>query len=346
MRVLAANGSLLAHGDFDPGTQIRVRLTHFGEDPPDPEETWFEERLLAAVAWRELHPLLDGTDAVRWVHAEADGLPGLTVDRYASWIVIRPGTAAMARRAERVARALIETRALAGAWLRGPAREGHATRALAGSVPEEPIEISERGRRYQVDLRRGQKTGFYLDQRDARDRFQRLAPGTRVLDLYSYSGGFAAAALAGGATKAVCVESSKPACDLLERNAPEAERVAGDVGAFLRTDTRCFGLVAIDPPPFAKRKRDANAACRAYQELHRNALRKITPGGLLLTFCCSHHVDATRFRRTIFNAAAQTGIQLQLLEALGAPADHAVDLRHPEGEYLKGFLLRVATGNA
>ena len=201
VRILAANGSLLAHGDFDPQAQIRVRLTHFGEDTPDPEETWFEERLLAAVAWREAHPQLDGTNAVRWVHAEADGLPGLTVDRYARWVTIRPSTGAMAHRSERVARALLETRGLAGAWLRGPAHEADATRTLAGSVPEEPIEISERGRVYQVDLRRGQKTGFYLDQRDSRDRFQRLASRARVLDLYAYSGGFAAAALAGGATQ-------------------------------------------------------------------------------------------------------------------------------------------------
>ena len=346
VRVLTADGRLLAHGDFDPDSQIRVRLTHFGDAAPDPEETWFEERLLAALAWREEHPLLAGTDAVRWVHAEADGLPGLTVDRYARWIAIRPATAAMARRAERTARALLETRELDGAWLRGPTREDGTNRSLGGSVPEEPIEIQERGRRYQVDLRRGQKTGFYLDQRDSRDRFERLAEGARVLDLYAYSGGFATAALAGGARVAVCVESSKPAGDLLARNAPEAERIAGDVGAFLREDRRHYDLVAIDPPPFAKRKRDAGAACRAYQELHQRAFARVAPGGQVLTFCCSHHVDAARFRQTIFTAAAQAGIRIQVLEALGAPPDHPVDLNHPQGEYLKGFLLRVGDRNA
>ncbi len=343
VQVMSAQGEPLAVGDWDPDSQIRVRIVAFGKDEPDRDEAWLAARLENALAWRRAHPLLRDTDALRLVHAEADGLPGLTVDRYADWLALRAGTPAMHARLERVGALLAGATGATGAWLRGEAPRGSAAgdRLLFGSVPEEPIGIHERGRRYRVDLRHGQKTGFYLDQRDARDLVRTLAPGATVLDLFSYTGAFAAAALQGGARAVTAVESSRTALALIPEHAQGAEVVAADAGEFLRKDERRFDVIVLDPPPFAKRKRDVQAAARAYKDLNLRALRRAAPGAHVLSWSCSHHVDALLFRRIVFGAAQDAGVGLQALAALGAPPDHPVDLRHPEGEYLKGLLLRV-----
>jgi 23S rRNA (cytosine1962-C5)-methyltransferase len=214
-------------------------------------------------------------------------------------------------------------------------------RVLFGSIPESPVWIEERRRRYRVDLRHGQKTGFYLDQREARDLFATLAEGAQALDLFSYSGGFASAAVQGGARSVVAVESSRPGVQLLAENAPQAEAVCGDAGAFLRQDTRGYDLIVLDPPPLAKRRRDVSAASRAYKDLNLWALRRAASGAHLFTFSCSHHVDAVLFRKIVFGAVADAGAEVQLLAPLSAPADHPVSMRHPQGEYLRGLLLRV-----
>jgi 23S rRNA (cytosine1962-C5)-methyltransferase len=343
VRVVSAAGEPLGVGDWDPDSQIRVRLVAFGKDEPDPAEGWLAARLEGAIAWRRAHPLLRDTDALRLAHAEADGLPGLTVDRYADWLAVRAGTPAMLARLERIGALLAGATGAAGAWLRGEAPHGGAAgdRLLCGSVPDEPVTIHERGRRYLVDLRHGQKTGFYLDQRDARDLVRALGSGATALDLFSYTGAFAAAALQGGARAVTAVESSRPALALVPVHAPGAEVVAADAGEFLRREERRFDLIVLDPPPFARRKRDVQPAARAYKDLNLRALRRAAPGAHVLTFSCSHHVDALLFRRIVFGAALDAGVGVQCLATLGAPPDHPVDLRHPEGEYLKGLLLRV-----
>ncbi len=338
VQVRDAAGTRLATGDWDPDAQIRVRLFAFGKDEVD-EAAWLEDALERALAWRRGHPLLLGTDALRLVHSEADGLPGLTVDRYADWLSVRAGTPAMLRRAPRIAEILSKQTGAHGVWLRS---EGAAGAVLYGDVPAEPIAIDERGRRYRVDLRHGQKTGFYLDQRDARDLFARLANGTRALDLFAHTGGFARAAQSGFAREVVAVESSEQALRLLEQNAPGCEIVRGDVNEFLRRDDRAFDLVSVDPPPFAKRKRDAGAACRAYKDLNLRVLRRVAEGAHVLTFSCSHHIEPELFRKVVFGAAHDAGREVQALAVLGAPPDHPVSLRHPQGEYLKGLLLRVS----
>jgi 23S rRNA (cytosine1962-C5)-methyltransferase len=338
VQVRDAAGTRLGTGDWDPDAQIRVRVFAFGKDEVD-EGAWLETALERALAWRRGHPLLLGTDALRLVHTEADGLPGLTADRYADWLAVRAGTPAMLRRAPRIGEILTRLTGAKGVWLRS---EGAAGAVLSGDVPTQPVEIDERGRRFRVDLRHGQKTGFYLDQRDARDLFARLAPGARVLDLFAHTGGFARAAQSGGASEVVAVESSEQALRLLAQNAPGCEIAAGDVNEFLRADTRAFDLVSVDPPPFAKRKRDATAACRAYKDLNLRVLRRVAEGAHVLTFSCSHHVEPELFRKVVFGAALDAGREVQALAALGAPPDHPVSLRHPQGEYLKGLLLRVS----
>jgi len=345
VRVVAADGSDLGLGDYDPGSQIRVRMLGGRGMALEAEpEGWLEERLEAASRARQVLPQLRDTDAWRLAHAEGDALPGLTIDRYARWAVLKASTPAMARRALAAAHWLMRTQKdLEGVWLRGDLRgtTDLEERTLLGQVPDEPIEIQEHGRRYWLDLRRGQKTGFYLDQRDARDLCQALAKGRRMLDLYAYTGGFSLAALAGGAQGVSAVESSGPAAALLARNAPGCARIVGDVGDYLQSSSEHFDLITIDPPPFARHKRDVEAACRAYRELHVRALGRATAGAHVLTFTCSHHVDATLFRRTVSAAAHASGRRITLLGTLGAPADHPVALSHPEGEYLTGLWLHV-----
>jgi 23S rRNA (cytosine1962-C5)-methyltransferase len=331
------SGAVLGFGDFDPDAQIRVRIFAFGKDEPD-ERAWLEARSSAALALRHEHPLLAGTDALRLVHAEADGLPGLVVDRYADFASLRVGTPAMARRADQIGEILHRRAGIRAAWLRS---EGAAGRVLFGSVPDEPIEIDESGRRYVVDLKHGQKTGFYLDQRDARNLFAKLARGARALDLFAHSGGFASAARQGGAREVTAVESSQQAVELGRRNAPECEWLATDVNEFLRRERRVFDLIAVDPPPFAKKKRDVAAACRAYKDLNLRALARAAEGAHVLTFSCSHHLEPELFRKLVFAAAIDARRELLVLGELRAPPDHPVSIRHPQGEYLKGLLLRV-----
>jgi 23S rRNA (cytosine1962-C5)-methyltransferase len=343
--VADSRGELLGFGDFDPDSQIRVRIHSFGPTRPDPEETWLPARIEAALAWRAAHPSLRDTDALRLIHSEGDGLPGLSVDRYADWLAVRLTTPGMRRRVDRIAEILARLTQAQGAWLRGEtSRQPEGTeRELFGSVGREPVQIRERGRSYWIDLQHGQKTGFYLDQRDARDLFRELASGARALDLFSYTGGFAVAALQGGAREVVAVESSKPAHDLLRQNAPEAEAVLGDAAEFLRKDERRFDLIALDPPPFARRKRDVHSACRAYKDLQLWALRRAAPGAHLLAFSCSHHVGPELFRKVALSAALDTGAEVQVLGTLRAPPDHPVTLCHPQGEYLSGLVLRIVT---
>ncbi|HTO54684.1 MAG TPA: class I SAM-dependent rRNA methyltransferase [Myxococcota bacterium] len=330
-------GAVLGFGDFDPDAQLRVRITSFGKDEPD-EAAWLEARLQTAVARRRGHPLLAGTDAVRLVHAEADGLPGLVVDRYGDFLALRVGTPGMARRAALAGELVRRITGAQAAWLRS---DGAPGRELFGSVPDAPIGISESERSYLVDLKHGQKTGFYLDQRDARDLFARLARGARALDLFAHTGGFARAALAGGARHVTAVESSREALALAQQNAAGAELVAADVNEYLRRERASFDLISVDPPPFAKKKRDVPAASRAYKDLNLRVFARAAAGAHVLTFSCSHHVEPELFRKLVFAAALDARREVQVLGELRAPIDHPVSIRHPQGEYLKGLLLRV-----
>jgi 23S rRNA (cytosine1962-C5)-methyltransferase len=227
-------------------------------------------------------------------------------------------------------------------------------RVLWGAPPGAPVVIEERGRRYRVDVLHGQKTGFYLDQRDARDLVRALAAGRRVLDAFAYTGGFAVAALQGGAERVLAIESSESALVLARANTAFAgarcECAAGDAfehlrsgGAFERLGGGSTGcdLVVLDPPPLAKRKADVPRAARAYKDLLLHAFRGGAPGRLVLAFACSHHVGPDLFAKIAFGAALDAGRSVAVLRELGAPPDHPVSLQHPEGRYLTGLLLRV-----
>jgi 23S rRNA (cytosine1962-C5)-methyltransferase len=347
--VMSPDGEILGYGHFSPGSQIRVRLLAFGKD--EAGEALIGERVTAALRLREALPGLAGTDAVRLVNAEGDGLPGLVVDRYADVLVVRPSTAGMLRRADAVAEALRAAVPARAALLRPdtvslrqenvPARE----RVLFGEAPAGAVRIDEHGRSYRVDPLRGQKTGFYLDQRDARDLVQSLARGRRVLDAFAYTGGFAVAALQGGAAHATLVESSKDALALAGENVAFArervEVVADDAFHFLRGAGPAFDLLVIDPPPLARRKGDVQRAARAYKDVLMHALRRAAPEAHLLAFACSHHVGPELFQQIAFGASLDAGRSLRVLGHLEAPADHPVALDHPEGRYLTGLWLQA-----
>jgi 23S rRNA (cytosine1962-C5)-methyltransferase len=353
VRVLSAEGELLGHGDYSPRSQIRVRMLAFGKDEPPAD--WLAQRLAGALARRADDPALRGTDALRLANAEADGLPGLVVDRYADVCVLRASTVAMAgRRAELTALLAADAgvRAIVARDDAGAARrEGFAPAEglLWGALPGGPVEIQEHGRRYEVDVLRGQKTGFYLDQRDARSRVEALAAGRRVLDLFSFSGGFAAAAARGGAASLVLVDSSEAALAAARRNVERNRRdpalaaryVQGDAFEAARALEERFDLLVVDPPPLARRSTDVPRAARAYKDVLLHALRAAAPGAWLLFFRCSHHVSAELLRKIAWGASLDAGRPLQVAGELGAPSDHPVSLDHPEGDYLSGLLLRA-----
>jgi 23S rRNA (cytosine1962-C5)-methyltransferase len=350
--VVAADGETLGHGHYAPASQLRVRLVEFGKESRG--EALVAERLREALAMRAAHPLLAGTNALRLVNAEGDGLPGLVVDRFDDALVVRAGSTAWLQRSAAVAAVLRDlTHARVGlarpdaAALR---REGAQAdpRTLWGDAPAAPVLVRERGREYFADVVHGQKTGFYLDQRDARDLVQRLAAGKRVLDLFSYTGGFAIAALQGGAASVTLVDSSADALALATRNlrhagaAERCEVVETDGFEFARKRARGFELAIVDPPPLARRKADVQRAARAYKDVLLHLLRNAPPGGRVLAFSCSHHVGPDLFRKIAFSAALDAGRDARVTAELGAPADHPVSLHHPEGRYLTGLLLEVA----
>jgi 23S rRNA (cytosine1962-C5)-methyltransferase len=350
VRVLSAEGEPLGVGHWSPSSQIRVRLVTFGKEAAD--DAWLEARIAAAVA-RRRPPRVADTDGVRLVNAEGDGLPGLVADRYGDVLVVRLSSAGMAARRELVADALRRASGAGAGFERADApalrREGVAPRegALWGAAPAGPVEIHEHGRRYAVDVVRGQKTGFYLDQRDARDLVERLAAGRRALDLFAYTGGFAAAAARGGAASVTLVESSAEALALarenLARNAPavSARFEQTDAFEFVRAPGERFELLVVDPPPLARRQADVTRASRAYKDVVLHALRRAEPGAWLLAFACSHHVGPDLFRKICFGASLDAGRPLRVLGELGAPADHPVALDHPEGRYLTGLWLEA-----
>ncbi len=351
VRVRSAEGEVLGYGHLSPSSALRVRMLTVGKEAPD--DDLIAERIRLAVGRRAEHPLLGDTQAVRIVNAEGDGLPGLVVDRYADVVVVKFSTVGMHLRREQIAAALREATGAGVGFERADApaarREGMPIKQgpLWGTAPDGPFEIRERDRRYRVDVIAGQKTGFYLDQRDARDLAASLAGGRRVLDLFSYSGGFSVAAALGGASAVTLVESSAPALALAEENlaanAPglPARFVRQDVHEFLREDSEAYDLIVVDPPPLAKSRRDVPRASRAYKDALLYALARSAPGAYLLAFACSHNIDADLFRKIAFGAALDAGRTAQLLRVLGPPVDHPVSIDHPEGNYLTGLLMQA-----
>lgn len=356
--VRAAGGEPLGQGAWSPESQIKVRLWSF--DPAEPiDDSFFETRLARAIAGRAILAATDDADAWRLVNAESDGLPGLVVDRYGDHLVCQFTTAGSERWKRAVVAALARLWPCAGIYERSDGeargREGLAPAAglLAGAEPPRRIVIREHGCRYEVDVRGGQKTGFYLDQRENRARAARLAAGGEVLDAFAYTGGFGIAALMAGAGKVTHVEASDEALAAARDNTclntgggeSRSEFIAGNAFEVLRRfrdARRSFDMIVLDPPKFADARGHLMAACRGYKDINLLALKLLRPGGILATFSCSGLLSPELFRKVVADAAVDAGRDVQVLETLRQAADHPVGLCFPEGLYLKGLLCRVA----
>lgn len=349
VQVLDSKGRFLAQGHYNPHSPLAVRILTWERERVD--RAFFRRRLEEALALRA--PLLSFTEAVRLVNGEGDLMPGLVVDRYGRWLALQVHTPGMERIKDLLVGLLKELLPLEGIYDKSDpdARKGEglppSQGVLWGEVPE-VVEVKEGDLRLLVDLKGGQKTGLYLDQRDNRGLVRGLAKGKKVLDCFCYTGGFTLSALRGGAKGVKAVDSSSRALELLRENIrlnglPQDRCVVerADAFDFLRAERGKYDLIVLDPPPFARSRREISRALKGYEELNRLAMRLLKRGGLLLTCCCTQRVSREEFYGAVLEASRTVARGLQLLSSSRAPLDHPVWATHPEGDYFKAFLFRV-----
>jgi len=356
VEVRSAQGGFLAWAAYSPQSQISARVWDWHEGARI-DRTFFWNRLRRAIGRRERLLQSGPAPAARLVHGEADGLPGVVIDRFSDWIVLQLSSAGAWHWRDDIASLVADITGLPNVFERSDAEvlalEGLAPRVatLTGVEPPEHIAIEENGLRFEVDPRHGHKTGFYLDQRDNRALLRDLSSGREVLDCFCYTGGFAANALAGGAARVTAIDSSGEAIAAARRHLranalPEdrAELLEGDVFALLRKfrdQGRKFEVIVLDPPKFAPTAAHAEKAARAYKDINLWALKLLRPDGILLTFSCSGGVQRELFQKIVSGAATDAGVDVRVLRHLGAGIDHPVVLSFPEGEYLKGLMCQA-----
>ena len=353
VRVVSSEGQLLGVGHYQIGS-IAVRMLDTAEREID--EDFYRDRL--AQAWRlrrVLGLIREDNNAFRLVHGEGDFLPGLIVDVYGDTAVMQAHSPGMHFARDIIARALT---ALPDAGIRNVYYKSETTLPYKAQLdPQNDYIIGgyttnvavENGLKFHIDWLRGQKTGFFVDQHDNRALLQTYSRGRRVLNMFCYTGGFSVYAMRGGAESVCSVDSSAKAVSLtdanVELNFPGDTRHvsrAEDAFRFLADmDEGAYDLIVLDPPAFAKHRSAIRNALRGYQRLNERAFRKIAPGGILFTFSCSQAITKEQFRLAVFSAAAASGRRVRILHQLTQPADHPVNIYHPEGEYLKGLILYV-----
>ncbi|GAB4397468.1 MAG: class I SAM-dependent methyltransferase [Anaerolineales bacterium] len=361
VEIFTARGEFLARAAYSPSSQIRARVWTF-----DPQENvdadFFRRRMEAALqrraAWnfspRDSVPLQAASGAMRLIHAESDGLPGLVVDRYGETLVLQALTAGVEFWRETLADLLLEVTGARAIYERSDADvrelEGLSPRSglLRGSLPATRLTIDEDGLNFIVDIASGHKTGFYLDQRLNRRRVGLLAAGREVLNCFCYTGAFSLHAARGGAKSVLSVDSSADALAIGQENAalngfaPEAlDWLEADVFTALRKfrdQNRSWDLIILDPPKFAPTAAQAEKAARGYKDINRLAFKLLRPGGILATFSCSGGIDAALFQKIVASAALDAGVEAQIVEYLAQGPDHPVSIHFPEGAYLKGLI--------
>ena len=350
-------GVFLAWAAFAPASQIRARVWSFDEDATV-DAALIGRRIHEAINRRETVALR--STAIRLIHGEADGLPGVICDRYGDWLVVQFNSAGAHAMRELLLAELIDHTGCDLVYERSDSdsisleglepRTGPLTeKARLLATQAASVAIIENQIHYSVDIVAGHKTGFYVDQRDNRHLLGKLARG-RVLNCFSYTGGFSLASLKAGASEVISVDSSEPALQLAQHNAALngvdlacAKWEAADVFKYLRqcrAQEERFDVIVLDPPKFAPNSASVERACRAYKDINLLAMQLLKPGGDLLTFSCSGAVSVELFRKVIAGAAADADVGLHVMGGLGAGEDHPVLLQFPEGEYLKGLHLR------
>ena len=355
VRVAASDGRIIGVGHFQIGS-IAVRMLDFADSIVDSD--FFASRLAQAYALRRTLGLRrTDNNAFRLVHGEGDFLPGLIVDVYGPTAVLQAHSPGMHFARDIIAHALVE---LPDAGIRNVYYKSETTLPYKAHLDPQNDYIvggfdtdiaTENGLRFHVDWLRGQKTGFFVDQRDNRELLRRYSAGRRVLNMFCYTGGFSVYSLAGGAESVHSVDSSAKAVSLTDANVSlnfDAEAgarhrsYAEDAFNFLdNMEAGTYDLIVLDPPAFAKHRGAIRNALRGYQRINFRAFEKIAPGGLLFTFSCSQAISKEQFRLAVYSAPEQSGRRVRILHQLTQPADHPVNIYHPEGEYLKGLVLYV-----
>lgn len=353
VRVVSHEGEMLGYGHCQIGS-IAVRMLTFSEEPVD--DAFWQQRLAEAFRMRKALQLSGREDnnIYRLVHGEGDRLPGLVVDVYGRTAVMQAHSVGMHVSRETIAKALVaaskglidnvyyksETTLPYKADLQG--ENGFLIGNDEGNV------ATENGLRFHIDWLHGQKTGFFVDQRENRALLEHYAPGRNVLNMFCYTGGFSVYALRGGANLVHSVDASAKAIELtranVELNFPGDQRheaYTADAFKYLEEAGNNYDLIVLDPPAFAKHRDALRNALKGYTRLNAMAFRKIKPGGILFTFSCSQAVSKEQFRLAVFTAATQSGRHVRILHQLHQPADHPINIYHPEGEYLKGLVLYV-----
>jgi 23S rRNA (cytosine1962-C5)-methyltransferase len=342
----------LALGFYNPRSDIIFRLLSTDVATPIDQHFW-RRRIRSSVSLRQ-RILPGGTTACRLINAEGDGIPGLIVDRYGDYLVFSISTAGVEKDRQVILDAVIDEVKPVGIYERseGKARqlEGLDNRigiAYGEGFPE-MIEITENNLHFRVDAVSGQKTGFFLDQRLNRELVERLSRQGRVLNCFSYSGAFSVYCIRGGAERVISVDSSGQANEIarwnLQQNGYSPDQhpiLRADVFNYLRETDERFDLIILDPPAFARSKKDIAKSARGYKEINLQAVKLLREGGILATFSCSNYIDETLFEKIVSGAVRDAGKTARLLQRLGPGPDHPTNLAHPEGRYLKGLLIHL-----
>lgn len=350
IKVCTNHDELLGYGFFSPNSQITCRVFEFTNEEIIPDAAFWKQKINNAFALRKM-VLPANTNIFRLLHAEGDFLPGVIIDVYDDTAVVQ----LLVKGTELISQLLFEglrEQGIKHIYLKTKQNtqrleEVSLESGWIGEAREMPIAAQENGITFLVDVEKGQKTGFFIDQRKNRDILGQYSKGKKVLNTFSYSGGFSLYALAAGATLVHSVDSSKEAIEMCDRNV-EANNHKGnhesfvqDVFDFMQQSNEDYDVMVLDPPAFAKNARSVPNASRGYKNLNLAAFKKIKPGGFIFTFSCSQHIDRDLFRKIIFGAAADAKRNVRIVKQLTQPEDHPINIFHPEGEYLKGLLLYV-----
>ena len=354
IQVCSNHGDLLGYGFYSTHSQIVCRLFEFTQDEQlIIDETYWLNKVKMAYALRSAHVLNAETNCYRLLHAEGDFTPGIICDIYnnvASVQLLIKGTELIQ---EQLIRAIEQITGVEHVFLKTKKSSQMMEGVESGTrwttnPPVSKTEVTENNIRFLVDVEHGQKTGFFIDQRDNRQLLTHFAKDKKVLNTFSYTGGFSLYALAGGASLVHSVDISKDACSMCDENVtlnfPDCkihESFSADCFDFIKQQAEQYDVIVLDPPAFAKNARSVDNAARGYKELNMAAIKKIKSGGIIFTFSCSQNIDRDLFRKIVFGAAADARRNVRIIHQLTQPADHPVNIFHPEGEYLKGLVLQV-----
>ncbi|MBK9450037.1 MAG: class I SAM-dependent rRNA methyltransferase [Bacteroidetes bacterium] len=345
--VCTNDGEVLGLGHYAPQSTLICRLFHFGKDEVTIDAEFWHRKLLAAWTYRTKVLDLQTTTGYRLVHAEGDSLPGIVIDIYGDAASVQLRTLGTAKLAPVITQFLENHLGIAHIYLRTETKEEGEGKWIKGEEAERTF--TENGVSFYVDIATGQKTGFFLDQRDNKTLLKSMAKGRRVLNAFSYSGAFSVYALAGGAVSVDSVDISASAAELATRNVmlnfgenENHSAIKADAFKFLaEMEKDKYDLIILDPPAFTKHISTVQKAARGYKEINLKAMQRIAPGGLLFTYSCSQHISTDLFRKIVFGAAADAGREVRIVHQMTQAPDHPVSIYHPEGEYLKGLCLYV-----